>query len=121
MTENAQNPGDQNPSKADASYEYETAWKGFNHILYIVQNLPKSTYEQAIQDKLQDIQQYCSSACQNLLLMCQYGMDPSEAAKRIAPLADQLQASACGGVASMAPFIANPCKDMATFASEYGV
>jgi len=118
MTENAQNPAVQNPSKADTSYEYETAWKGFNHILYIVQNLPQSTYEQAVQDKLRDIQQYCSSACEELLLW--HYITPSDAAKRIEPLGEQLQASANGAVASMAPRIINPCKDMASWASSSG-
>ncbi|HTF66740.1 MAG TPA: hypothetical protein VK638_29055, partial [Edaphobacter sp.] len=58
MTENAQIPAAQNPSKADASYlDYEPTWRAFNQIQIIVNNLPSSTYEEAIQDKLGGIQQ----------------------------------------------------------------
>lgn len=122
MTENAKNPAAQNPSKADASYEYELAWKGFNHISVVVNVILEwGTYEQAIQDKLRDIQQYCTSTCQNLMWQCGYGMYPSEGAKRIAPLAEQLQASADPFTGSTAECIAARNKNMGSLASQWGI
>jgi hypothetical protein len=116
MPQNAQNPAGQNPSKTGISFwEYEPTWKVFNHIQFIVRNLPLCTYEQVVQNKLQDIQ----SCCQDMVnedgpafLPGQGQLSPSDAAKLIAPLAEQLKASVAKGIPDLAEFIASRCKDM---------
>lgn len=122
MTENTQNPAATNPSSPDTSALEPafTGWKMYNHIHFIIDNLPLSTYEQAIQDKFQDINQRCADMCANPALMqvpaiCSRNsalMNLETAVGIIEPLGEQLQASPCLQVASYAQFIINPCKDL---------
>jgi hypothetical protein len=94
MTENAQNPAAQNPGNAETFWDYESTWKGFNQISYIIQNLPMSTYEQAAQDHLNGIQDpYCLDTLEVDYIHKLGQLSPSDAAKLIAPLAEQMAAA----------------------------
>lgn len=122
MPENAQIPATQNPSKADASYlDYEPTWRAFNQIQIIVNNLPSSTYEEAIQDKLGGIQQ-----TSKFMLEEPPGTDQlsasdaaSVAAKLMMPYAQQLQTSADTGIANLAGFILSWCQTI-VFDQQHG-
>lgn len=116
MTENAQNPAAQNPGKADTSdLEYESTWKTYNYIQFIVKNLPSSTYEEAIQAKVADIQLCCTNMIGGLYVEGIPGSDqlsPSDAAKQMMPYAQQLQTSANTGIANLAGFILTWCQNI---------
>jgi hypothetical protein len=116
MPENTQIPGAQNPSKADTSYlDYESAWKAFNYIQFIVKNLPSSTYEEAIQAKVADIQLVCTNIIGGLYVEGIPGSDqlsPSDAAKLMIPFAQQLQTSANTGIANLGGFIRTWCQSI---------
>jgi hypothetical protein len=92
MTENDQNPAATNPSKADTSYDYETAWKGLNKILFITQYVMDT---QGVQDELQTIQQLCELAitCSGPPIPAWGKLSASDAVKLITPLAQQMAAA----------------------------
>jgi len=98
MSENAKNPAATNPSKADtsdSSYDYESAWKGLNQILFITQFMMGSnTYEPGIQDQLQYIQDVCANVFECNPQFPAWGkLSASDAAKLITPLAQQMAAA----------------------------
>jgi len=121
MTENAQIPAAQNPSKADTSYwDCQPAWLAFNHILFIVTYLPTSSYEQAIQGQIQNIEGYCGLMVWRKtgdLPRPESGLNPSDAAKLIAPFAAQLQASASPYVAEFGASLVHYNNDMASLSA----
>jgi len=122
MTESAQIPAAQNPSKADTSYwDCQPAWLTFNHILFIVTSLPTSSYEQAIQVQIQNIQGICQNMVgryEGVLPKPDPGqLSPSDAAKLIAPLAAQLQASASPYVAEFGDNLVHCNNDMASLST----
>jgi len=96
MSENAKNPAATNPSKADTSdsYDYESAWKGLNQILFITQFMMSNAdaYEQAIQDKLYDIQLGCTNVFDDKPENPAWGkLSASDAAKLITPWPNRLR------------------------------
>ena len=114
MSENAQNPAAQNPSKADtSSSDYERAWKAFNYMNYIVNCLPTSTYEQAIQDQIQTIQANCSDLV-GFESAGQGQLSGSEGAKLMIAFANQLQKSPIPLVVNLAGDIISRSNDIAS-------
>lgn len=98
MTENAQIPAARTPGKADTSddsYDYETAWKGLNQILFITKYmLNANVYEPPIQRQLQTIHDCCTLVFDDKPENPAWGkLSASNAAKLITPLAEQMAAS----------------------------
>jgi hypothetical protein len=119
MPENAQIPAATNPSKAGASYlDYAPTWRAFNYIQIIVDNLPMSTYEYAIQANVGDIQTICKYKYE-MQLPGTDQLSASDAAKLMMPYAQQLQTSADTGIANLAGFILSWCQGI-VFDQQHG-
>jgi len=118
MTENAQNLAATNPSNADIGDSdygvYLPVWMAASHIQLIVQNLLLSTYTDDIQKMFQSIQDHCSAVLSTATIPGTGLLSPSDAAKLIAPLAEQLEASPDRATVTYAGFIANANKSLAS-------
>jgi len=115
MTENTKIPAAQNPSKADTSFsfqEYAPYWKAFNEMLYILNFLPQSAWDGIYQTPLNDIMNYCVPDTNGILANFPgWGqLSASDAAKLIAPLAEQIKASPSQGLPEFGYAIADSCK-----------